>query len=62
MEKNGNRAPLTYNQFQCIIETMGPPPNAEVCIPNELLQTVKTPIADDHDERYGVPTLNQLGR
>lgn len=62
MEKNGNRAPLTYNQFQCIIETMGPPPNAEINIPSELLRTVTTPISDDHDERFGVPTLNQLGR
>lgn len=61
MEKNGNRTPLTYNQFQCIIEQMGPPPDASNGI--ELLQTVTTPINDaDHDERYGVPTLHQLGR
>lgn len=62
MEKNGNRAPLTYNQFQRIIETMGPPSKAEINIPSELLRTVNTPIGDDHDERFGVPTLNQLGR
>lgn len=62
MEKNDNRAPLTYNQFQCLIETMGPPPHADISLPNELFDSVMTPISADHDERYGVPTLNQLGR
>lgn len=62
MEKNGNRAPFTYNQFQNIIESMEPPPVVEMNVAQKLLQASMTPTSDDHDERYGVPSLEELGR
>lgn len=62
IEANGNRTPLTYNQFQCIIESMDSPPVAEMEIPAELLEHATTPLTDDHDDRFGVPTLDELGR
>lgn len=62
IEQNGNCTPLTYNQFQCIIESMDPPPVAEMEIPAELLQHAMTPLTEDHEDRFGVPTLDELGR
>lgn len=62
IEKNGDRTPLTYNQFQCIIESMDRPPVAEMEIPMELLRHATTPLTDDHEDRFGVPTLDELGR
>lgn len=41
---------------------MDPPPVAEMEIPAELLQNVMTPLTDDHEDRFGVPTLEELGR
>lgn len=62
IEANGHRTPLTYNQFQCIIETMDPPPVAEMEITQEILQSATTPLSDDHEDRFGVPSLDELGR
>lgn len=40
---------------------MDPPPQAEHTITGETLGNARTPLHDDHDERYGVPTLDELG-
>lgn len=40
---------------------MEPPPKAESIITEESVGTARTPFLDDHDERYGVPTLDELG-
>jgi cryptochrome len=49
IDKNNGKAPLTYHQFQAIIASMEPPPKPQATI------------TEDHDERYGVPTLDELG-
>lgn len=41
---------------------MDPPPVAEMEIPSELLERVTTPLTDDHEDRFGIPTLDELGR
>lgn len=41
---------------------MDPPSVAEMEIPAELLQHAITPLTDDHEDRFGVPTLDELGR
>lgn len=61
IEKNNGKAPLTYHQFQAIISSMDPPPQAEATITQEVIGTARTPVQDDHDDRYGVPTLDELG-
>lgn len=61
IEKNNGKAPLTYHQFQAIIASMEPPPPAEATIVAETIGHAYTPVSDDHDERYGVPTLEELG-
>nr|AFS34617.1 cryptochrome 2 [Clunio marinus] len=61
IEKNNGKAPLTYHQFQAIIASMEPPPPAEATIAEDIIGNTRTPIDDDHDDRYGVPTLEELG-
>ncbi|CAG7728042.1 unnamed protein product, partial [Allacma fusca] len=59
IDRNGGRAPLTYRHFQNVIATMGPP-----ALPTSTVECVGyavTPIAPDHDERFGVLTLEELG-
>ncbi|XP_055377528.1 cryptochrome-1-like isoform X2 [Condylostylus longicornis] len=61
IEKNGGKPPLTYYQFQSIIASMDPPAQSEQAITPECLGTTYTPIMDDHDDKYNVPTLEELG-
>lgn len=61
IERNGGKAPLTYHQFQALIASMPPPPPAEVTITPQMLNGATTPITDNHDDRFGVPTLEELG-
>lgn len=62
LERNGNKPPYTYNQFQGIIESMDPPPLAVSTITPDMIRSALTPLADDHDDRFGVPSLDELGR
>lgn len=61
IDRNGGRAPLTYHQFLAVIACMDPPPLAEPPVTAKTLNGAVTPIAEDHDEKYGVPTLEELG-
>ncbi|XP_026726090.1 cryptochrome-1-like isoform X2 [Trichoplusia ni] len=61
IERNGGKAPLTYHQFQALIASMPPPPPAEPPISAQSLNGAITPLSDDHDDRFGVPTLEELG-
>ncbi|XP_052123942.1 cryptochrome-1 isoform X2 [Frankliniella occidentalis] len=61
IEKNGGKPPLTYHQFQNVVASMDPPPQAMPTITSRNMQDCYTPIEDDHDEKYGVPTLEELG-
>ncbi|KAL0850167.1 hypothetical protein ABMA28_012041 [Loxostege sticticalis] len=61
IERNGGKAPLTYHQFQALIASMPPPPPAEPAISAQTLNGATTPVSDDHDDRFGVPTLEELG-
>lgn len=61
IELNNGRAPLTYNKFQSIVASMGPPSAAESPVTSALLGPCCTPVTDDHDDKYGVPSLEELG-
>lgn len=61
IEKNGGRAPLTYHQFQAIIASMDAPPQPEPAITLDTIANATTPQCEDHDDKYGVPTLEELG-
>lgn len=61
IDKNNGKAPLTYHQFQAIVASMEPPPKPKPAITEEILGNTRTPLTEDHDDRYGVPTLEELG-
>ncbi|CAK1548546.1 unnamed protein product [Leptosia nina] len=61
IERNGGKAPLTYHQFQALIASMPAPPPAETAVSMKTLNGATTPIFPDHDDRFGVPTLEELG-
>ncbi|KAL3253278.1 hypothetical protein MRX96_017548 [Rhipicephalus microplus] len=57
LERHGGKTPLTYRQFQSVVVDMEPP--AQPLPAPESLP--RTPIDEDHDERFAVPTLAELG-
>lgn len=61
IDRNGGRAPLTYHQFLAVIACMDAPPLAEPPVTAKTLNGAVTPISEDHDDKYGVPTLEELG-
>jgi cryptochrome len=40
---------------------MDSPPPAEPTLSPKFINGAYTPIGEDHDEKYGVPTLEELG-
>lgn len=61
VSRNGGKAPLTYHQFLAVIACIGPPPLPEQSVTNCTVEELYTPLTDDHDEKFGVPTLEELG-
>ncbi|XP_064599756.1 cryptochrome-1-like [Liolophura sinensis] len=58
---NNGHPPLTYRRFQALLSCMEPPPKPHDTITTEVMGSAKTPISDDHDDIYSVPTLEELG-
>ncbi|KAG9335192.1 hypothetical protein JZ751_005541 [Albula glossodonta] len=61
IELNGGQSPLTYKRFQTVISRMPPVEMPAEVITAEVIGQCTTPIADDHDEKFGVPSLEELG-
>lgn len=61
IEKNDGMAPLTYHQFQLIVAELDLPRKAEPPVNLDNLESAVSPIDYDHDEKYGVPSLCELG-
>jgi len=61
IEKNNGKPPLTYKSFQRIIEALDRPPKPVPTLTQQMLGSAYTPVEDDHDEKYGVPSLEELG-
>jgi len=53
---------LTYHLFQKLLEYIDPPEDPVPTIDKELFGDAITPIKYDHDETFGVPTLEELGK
>lgn len=62
IERNGGRAPLTYHQFQTVVAGMDSPPLPDPPVTAATIGDAISPISDNHDEKYGVPTLEELGQ
>ncbi|KFV74926.1 Cryptochrome-1, partial [Dryobates pubescens] len=61
IELNGGQPPLTYKRFQTLISRMEPLEMPVETITPEVMAKCTTPVSDDHDEKYGVPSLEELG-
>ncbi|KAI8506950.1 Cryptochrome-2 [Branchiostoma belcheri] len=61
IDVNGGQPPLTYKRFQAILSKMDPPDQPVDTITASTVDKLTTPIQDDHDEKYGVPSLEELG-
>ncbi|XP_066528064.1 cryptochrome circadian regulator 3b isoform X2 [Hoplias malabaricus] len=61
IELNGAQPPLTYKRFQTLVGSMDGPPAPLEALSLELMEGCVTPISDDHQEKYGVPALEELG-
>ncbi|XP_035662697.1 cryptochrome-1-like isoform X2 [Branchiostoma floridae] len=61
IDVNGGQPPLTYKRFQAILSKMDPPDQPVDSITASTVDNLTTPIRDDHDEKFGVPSLEELG-
>lgn len=61
IELNGGQPPLTYKRFQTLISRLDPPEMPMETLSDTLMGGCITPISEDHGEKYGVPSLEELG-
>uniref|UniRef100_A0A8C6M6M9 Cryptochrome circadian regulator 3a n=1 Tax=Nothobranchius furzeri TaxID=105023 RepID=A0A8C6M6M9_NOTFU len=61
IELNGGQPPLTYKRFQTLISRLDPPEMPVETLSDTLMGSGITPISEDHGEKYGVPSLEELG-
>ena len=61
IDKNNGKVLLTYKRFQRLIKHMPLPHRPCPPIDRTIVGNAKTPIAEDHDEVFGVPSLDELG-
>ncbi|XP_062402128.1 cryptochrome circadian regulator 3b isoform X2 [Sardina pilchardus] len=61
IELNGGQPPLTYKRFQTLVSTMDPPDPPREPLSKALMGRCTTPVSENHQEKYGVPLLEELG-
>ncbi|XP_064192298.1 cryptochrome-2-like isoform X3 [Anguilla rostrata] len=61
IELNNNSPPLTFKRFQAIVNRLGLPKRPLTTVTKQQLDSCRTSISDNHNERYGVPSLEELG-
>lgn len=53
---------MTYHQFQNVVASMDPPEPSVPTVTSACIGSAYTPLKEDHDDHYGVPTLEELGK
>lgn len=61
IELNGGQSPLTYKRFQTLISRMDAVELPAESITAEIMGKCTTPLSEDHDDKFGVPSLEELG-
>ena len=61
IKNNGGTPPLTYKKFLAIIRSLGSPEHPVPSLEVQLLTGCSTPVSEDHEEKFGVPSLEELG-
>lgn len=62
IELNGGQSPLTYKRFQTLISRMDAVETPAESITAEVMGKCTTPLSEDHDDKFGVPSLEELGK
>lgn len=60
-EANGGSPPLTYKRFQSILANLDTPQQPIESLATAIKPGVVTPTVENHDDRFSVPTLDELG-
>ncbi len=58
---NNHSPPLTFKRFQAIVNRLELPRKPLPTITQEQMARCQMQISENHDERYGVPSLEELG-
>ncbi|KAM4721522.1 cryptochrome-2 isoform 2-T2 [Rhinophrynus dorsalis] len=61
IELNGHSPPLTYKRFQAIISRMELPRRPAPTVTRQQMDACRAEIKSNHDDSYGVPSLEELG-
>ncbi|KAK9516955.1 hypothetical protein VZT92_024860 [Zoarces viviparus] len=61
IELNDGQSPLTYKRFQALINRMDAVELPAETITSEVIRKCATPISEDHDDKFAVPSLEELG-
>ncbi|XP_053487278.1 cryptochrome-2 [Ictalurus furcatus] len=61
IEMNSNNPPLTFKRFQAIVSRLELPKKPLSTITPEQMASCSTQLSENHDEHYGVPSLEELG-
>lgn len=61
IELNGQKPPLTYKRFQALISRMELPKKPVVAVSSQQMASCRAEIQENHDDAYGVPSLEELG-
>ncbi|XP_019364513.1 PREDICTED: cryptochrome-2-like isoform X1 [Gavialis gangeticus] len=60
--ENNGKVPLTYRQLQAVLVGLGSPKQPVLAPTLETLKDCCTPGRDNHDPKYEIPTLEELGQ
>ncbi|XP_061578161.1 cryptochrome-2 isoform X2 [Cololabis saira] len=61
IEMNNNSPPLTFKRFQTIVSRLELPRRPLASISQQQMERCRTKIAENHDQLYSIPTLEELG-
>ncbi|XP_075998296.1 cryptochrome-2-like isoform X2 [Genypterus blacodes] len=61
IEMNNNSPPLTFKRFQTIVSRLELPRRPLPVITQQQMGSCRTEIADNHDQLYSIPSLEELG-
>lgn len=61
IDLNGQKPPLTYKRFQAIISRMELPKKPVGAVSSQQMESCRAEIRENHDDTYGVPSLEELG-
>ncbi|XP_040019029.1 cryptochrome-1 [Gasterosteus aculeatus] len=61
IELNDGQSPLTYKRFQTLVNRMDAVELPAETITAEVVQRCATPLSKDHDDKFAVPSLEELG-